>query len=744
MHFGLLTVLLLLACSGEPPSTEACLAGEHREGDACIPDTCGDTRWGAMDGEAQWYVDPAVSGGDGTQEAPFSTVVEALDAAGEDELIALADGIYAEPVVIDNWGVTLAGRCPERTRLEFDEDVEEGISVDVGRNMVVNIQDLSITGSISGVIGRSGGLTLERVQVENVGQFGIIALKPTTLVVRDAEVRHVATDGGYGVGYGIVGWDVPQIDIFDTEVEDAMGAGVLAFSTTATLDGVTTMYTRPDSLGGNGLGIYVEDSDFTGMGLVSIHDTFSGLGLLGGEADLDGVEVIDPQVSPAGSNGNGVQISDGCSVKGRDIHIEGAHEVGLSVMFSKAELSEVVIENVQPGGLDVELDFGWGVFALGSELSLARSEIREVHGIVGNAILTSASTVRLLDSAIVDTQGTAIYCIGSDLGDGPDTDLYAQGLVIEGFGGSGIFADSCHTVLVDATVDGGPVITNTNGGVSILNGDLQWVGGEISNVQAFGLAADDADVRLNNVVVSDVIRPSGSNTAIGVGSQNVADVTANGLSIENIQGPGLYIAHAILDCVECDLKALEFAGAVVIQGGALLLEESHIANVGSDAAIGGGFGVYSWDYYGYNWLDLQGVSIDVTPLSSVYLRGLGSYRLEDLTLSGNGEAGPVMPRGNGIMATDGVTGWDGSGGLYIGNSLLAGFAGGAVFLDGAYAILEALTFSENGVDVVQQGCSDNVDRIDEFSESVLTSICPDDEVRVEDVDFYLIVLDPDI
>ena len=96
---------------------EICDRGEIRDhAGNCVPAACGYSNWGDLDTtETTVYVDAsAETGGDGSIDAPFDTIQQGADAAGDagGGLVAVAAGTYAESVLmyIGNDGVHLAGR----------------------------------------------------------------------------------------------------------------------------------------------------------------------------------------------------------------------------------------------------------------------------------------------------------------------------------------------------------------------------------------------------------------------------------------------------------------------------------------------------------------------------------------------------------------------------------------------------------------------------------------------------------
>ena len=69
------------------------------------------------DGGTHWYVDDdAQVGGDGSEERPFLTIQEALNASSKGDTVRLAAGTYSQPLELVS-GVTLLGAGADRTRV---------------------------------------------------------------------------------------------------------------------------------------------------------------------------------------------------------------------------------------------------------------------------------------------------------------------------------------------------------------------------------------------------------------------------------------------------------------------------------------------------------------------------------------------------------------------------------------------------------------------------------------------------
>lgn len=108
-------------------------------------------------------------GGDGSQSAPFCSLVQAVAASASGDTIRIAPGTYRGPLTIDRDLVLVGGEG-----VTLDGNAAETVTVVAG--VTATLEDLTITGAIrSGALNR-GGLTLRRCAVRGNSHYTLFNL----------------------------------------------------------------------------------------------------------------------------------------------------------------------------------------------------------------------------------------------------------------------------------------------------------------------------------------------------------------------------------------------------------------------------------------------------------------------------------------------------------------------------------------------------------------------------------------
>ena len=262
--------------------------------DGCVPQECGIGRWGGaeVDGETIYVDAHAADGGDGAEEAPFTSIQEGIDAAGEagGGRVAVAAGNYVENLLLtkDHDGVGLVGRCRELAVVDASEG-DEGVSgIRAGGGWSVggswSVTGLSVTGAPdSGLWLEAGQMRVEDSLFVGNRRYGVYAL--------DAQSK----------------LDLVNVDILDTlTLDDGSRGRGLAIQAGAT---VRAENCRVE--GNVDVGIMIAEEGTT--------------------VDLWNVVVRDTQPDPEGSGGRGLEIQMGASLTAEDCLFEHNSEIGINI-----------------------------------------------------------------------------------------------------------------------------------------------------------------------------------------------------------------------------------------------------------------------------------------------------------------------------------------------------------------------------------------------------------------------------
>jgi Right handed beta helix region len=173
------------------------------------------------------------------------------------------------------------------------------------------------------------------------------------------------------------------------------------------------------------------------------------------------------------------------------------------------------------------------------------------------------------------------------------------------------------------------------------------------------------------------------------------------------------------------------------------LSGSDIVETHPDANEGGGVGIYASDRTAPVTLTLDATTIEDQPYATIWLEGDGAFAITDSTLVGGYGLEVTMPNGStstfngdGVVALDGVTAWDGATGLLLeGNTIRDAYRAG-VLLDSSSAALSSNSFFGNGLDLIWQHC-DGVSEPTRIGAVPVVDSCPVYNHSVAPLEFNL-------
>ena len=481
--FGPLLLLCVPACDrGDAPSadddsadTTSCVTGfvldldlpdEFLEvyPDGCVPEACGVGPWGILEVNGTTvYVDVyADEDGDGTSEAPFTTMEAGLDAAGTSgTTVAVAAGTYLETLELNsqNSGVHLTGRCRELVVLDASsgEDDESGIGAQASMaGFEWSVSGVTVTGAnYSGIMLVGGHLSVsDSIVVEN--RFaGILAWHQGSVLTLEAvEVQDTlpSLDGAYGKGIEILSG--ASLDATGGLVVGNTEAGIIALDegTTVLLTDVEVRDTQPTANDRFGWGIFLQ----SGASLAATGGLVVGNNDAGIIAVNEGTTVLLTDVEVRGTHrGTYVTVAAGLTCQ------QGALLTASNVVVAETEgpgLFSTTDGTLSCTGCDlIDNAFAGAIVWNGSTLDLSgttisgtRPDANGTYSITNSTLVGGAGLELTYPNGTTDVwHGDGVVAIhGVQAWDGA-SGLLLDGNTIEGAYRAGVFLDNSSAELTD-------------------------------------------------------------------------------------------------------------------------------------------------------------------------------------------------------------------------------------------------------------------------------------------------------
>jgi len=654
----------------------------------------------------------AVSGGDGSEDLPLTSIQEALDrfeTSTEAGVVAVQPGTYQERLEIraGHDQVSLIGACTEGVRIDGGDLGDPTIKLVALPTTKLILRQLTLSAGAPGVDLVQGDLLLQDVRVEGCTR-GLCVSADSQVVIEDSEIL-----------------DNLEIGLYLREGRQA------------TLSGSSVSRTMPGPDQSSAWGIYVIDGTLQIDECQLTENRYAGLVAIG-ESSVKAQALEIRGTLAAGEDGPtwGAYVGEGTYLELRESTLADNDFMALSVTGGQAVLEQVEVLDTRRGS-----GLGAGILVwAGGSLSMTGGQLVGNHRL-SMVLADAGSHAELEDVAILDTElGDDGQAAGLLVMDGAQLEAWDCRLQGNALLGLGIYDEGClvrwHGGGIDDTMTGEH--DEAGWGVYINDGQLEMSEGfSLGNNFGHGLAADGgAEVTLIDGEIRNTLRNASQRVAIGVNSQDEASVEAWNLRVEGTSGPGLLAAiGGEVSCSGCTIQDNGFAGAAVVAGGQLEIEDSSLTATRSDELTAGGIEVFADSEYGACSLLLEGNTIEAGTLAAVYLRDEGTYQLIDNTIIGGDGSSRAdegtWPRGNAVFADGDIAAWDeddGSG-LRIEANTLKDSAGGAVFLNGAAAWLTTNSFDGNALDVWQQRCGADPPEpvIDDTSDTLL---CPHEQFDV--------------
>jgi len=749
--------------TGENPPT--CDDGMLLDGDECVPEACGVGTWGDLPvDDATVHVDASAGdGGDGSAAAPFATISAGLDAAAAQgaSTVAVARGEYAENLVIDEHhdGIRLAGRCLDLVVIDGSSDPDSPAILLEGfwGTEQFAVSGFTVTGAQwVGIIAHIGTAELSDLLVVDNRPMGIdVYNNGPELHLQDVEVRDSGPAATGQWGYGVNVESGAKLTATSCLFENNVNAGIISWGNGSEMHlvEVVSRGNQPTLNNQGGGGITVQQgASLLAEACVVEGNTETGVAAFepGTEVQLVDCEILDTVPNGLGHHGYGLYVVNGAVLEASSSLVQGNAGAGAVAAMSGATLDLDGVE-IRDTIANDDGENGRGIWLFGEAIAEVTSCTIANNGEVGVFAGEPGTEVHLDDVVVRDTQLNDEELGGYGLVVGLGALATVQDSTFEdnGDGGIWVMMQDAHAVIDGVEIRGtGSTLASGYGYGLMLDegGSAEVTNSVIEGSIGGGVVAWDAgtEVSLTDVQVRETQRGTEATVSAGVASNQSAIVTATNLVVSHSEGPGLYSAEGTLQCMGCTLSDNSFAGATLMSGGHLELDDTTIEGTVPDANEGGGVGVFATDQYGYpGSLVLTNSTIAEHPLAAVWLLGQGSYRVEDNELCG-GAGFEIQPgtsiHGNAVFATGGVTAWDDPEGLWLQGNEFHDSAGSGVLLHGASATLAGNSYSGNTVDLIQQAC-DGVEVPEGVQEAPQQELCPQYDELVYPLRFHMFLIE---
>ena len=358
---------------------------------------------------------------DGSRDAPFQTIADALLAAPPGALIRIGEGTFAEALLIVR-PVALLGAGPEKTRIAGVAGAR-ATAVRIRGGVQVELRDLSIEHAASGVSAAGGAVRLENVALRSLEDSALVA-KDAQVVFLDGEVVDVGA-GRTGVAVEIDGGtlEMRRSSIRSggrRAIELRRGRAVLesmdvSHSSLAALQAVDG---AEASIEGGRFAWFGGSALYAGAAKLTVHRAvvskaeYAVVGFRGARIELRDSEFADTTVASVGLV-RAQGVLDHC------VFARGGTDAAVAITESSGPVRLIGNRIVQPGPLglhvthatvvatdnsivgahlDRERDLGDAIYAVDSDLSLERNELREN---AGSGVTVVRSRLRLRENRLV-------------------------------------------------------------------------------------------------------------------------------------------------------------------------------------------------------------------------------------------------------------------------------------------------------------------------------------------------------
>ncbi|MBW2263709.1 MAG: right-handed parallel beta-helix repeat-containing protein [Deltaproteobacteria bacterium] len=403
----------VVACDPWPETGhEDCGPGEaHFPGEpgcATVGDPCPSGIWpeGLPTDRHVVYVDAsASSGGDGTQDTPYSTIIDGLRDTAPESIVALAKGTH-EACLRMPPGRTLWGACAAETTVTCPTpEHPSGTIVVLERD--VEIRNLTVSGERTGiwVNGPDSSCTIDGVVVSGTQGGGIAVVDICEVIVQNylaRDIRPLTSTGRFGRGIYVAAGGTATVTRAVIERASNMGIFVAEAGSNLTIEDAAVLDTAPSPLldeGGEGLLVGL-DGRIDASRIVFEGNSWAASYASTGTMNLSDC-VIRDTASRSGydDEGHGIVARASSTVNVSRCLVERNRQTGIVYEASIGTLEDIVVRNTLPQEVSDEWGRGLNIQD-GSDVTVLRALFHENHD---NGIVVGSNTASFTDVTISST-----------------------------------------------------------------------------------------------------------------------------------------------------------------------------------------------------------------------------------------------------------------------------------------------------------------------------------------------------
>lgn len=571
---------------------------------------CPTDRWPADAGDAgTWYVE-AGGAGDGSRDAPFGTIADALAASAPLDTIVVGAGTWSGRVVPTH-DVVIRGLCPSLTTLTArTPDSEAGVVAVDG--LQVTLRDLRIgDASTPAVVARGGAaVALEGVVIERVGNHGV-SISDSAFNVHDTNLVGTRPAAGGLNGDGVFATGASDVVLERVSLSGHSRTGVWAEgeSVVSAYDTAVFDIAPEPAFSSRGAAFRVYGTRgvnaFANVSIDHVHEY--GIGK-GDGASVDAQDLWIQHVANAtptssgygGLAGSGPGAITCAGVVIDDVPYAGLRQTNYYRSVGPLSCEDVVVRNVR--AWSYEARSGVGVRAdLGPDVHLARVLVEDTDTdgvVVGTNAPADVSDVLVRRSARMGWGAGVVVGIGAE--------ATVERVRVEDAADVGVqVAGAALATLSDVSVGGAAGV-----GLSARDAELVLSRALVRDAAGAGVqVALSGSYLLEDVVVRDTRADALFGEGVSLRFQDDEElptwVTLSRVALENGTGGGLTGGRADLVATDLTISSVaplagtgQLGTGLALAGGTLSLTRARIAGV-HDAGI----------WFGSGALDLTDVAV---------------------------------------------------------------------------------------------------------------------------------------